>query len=130
MNNHYHTEGYIKDASMLGEMMRKLHGSVAKLVMKGTGVHWVPFWRERGKRNYFDGCLRDVLQGVRTYRYVLMQAVRAGIVQDYREYSDTRINIEMDRAIARAVQLKAFMERVPYARYDSWKTRRNRDQRS
>src|SRR5438874_12310295 len=32
MNNHYHTEGYLKVGAELGEMMRKLHGSVAKLV--------------------------------------------------------------------------------------------------
>src|SRR4051812_22941503 len=34
MNNHYHTLGYLKDGSQLGEMMRKLHGSVAWMVMK------------------------------------------------------------------------------------------------
>lgn len=103
--------------------MRKLHGSVATLVMKQTGIRWVPFWRERGKRTYFDGCLRDVLQGVRTYRYILMQSVRAGIVADYRDYPDTKINVEMEPAIRRAVELGAFMEGVPYARYDKWKGR-------
>src|SRR5438309_609314 len=29
IDNHYHTEGYLKVGEALGEMMRKLHGSVA-----------------------------------------------------------------------------------------------------
>jgi hypothetical protein len=29
LDNHYHTLGYFSDGSQLGEMMRKLHGSVA-----------------------------------------------------------------------------------------------------
>ena len=67
LDNHYHTEGYLKRGDELGEMMRKLHGSVAWLVMKEIGVRHVPFWRERSNRDYFDGCLRDVLQhGART----------------------------------------------------------------
>src|SRR5690242_19648794 len=38
LNNHYHTLGYLRDGEQPGEMMRKLHGSVAWLVMKETGV--------------------------------------------------------------------------------------------
>ena len=34
MINHYHTLGYLKFGKDLGEMMRKIHGSVAWLVMK------------------------------------------------------------------------------------------------
>jgi hypothetical protein len=123
MNNHYHTEGYLKRGEELGEMMRKLHGSVAWLVMKEIGVRHVPFWRERGNRDYFDGCLRDVLQARRAYRYTLMQAVRARLVRDWRDYPHTRVDVELDAMIRRAVQLKAFLEDVPYARYDRLRQR-------
>jgi hypothetical protein len=118
MNNHYHTLGYLRVGEQLGEMMRKLHGSVAWLTMKEIKVRHVPFWRERSNRDYFDGCIRDVLQAQRAYRYTLMQAVRARLVKDWRDYPDTHVKIERDRAIRRAVELKAFLEEVPYARYE------------
>ena len=118
MNNHYHFEGYLKDGSQLGEMMRKLHGSVAWLVMKEIDVKHVPFWRSAGNRDYFDGCLRDVLQAFRAYNYTRDQAVKARLVRDYRDYPHTRIYLDRDRAIRRAVELKAFLEDVPYKRYE------------
>jgi len=118
MNNHYHFEGYLRDGSHLGEMMRKLHGSVAWMVMKEIKVHRVPFWRGAGNRDYFDGCLRDVLQAFRAFNYTRDQAVKARIVKDYRDYPHTRVYLDRDRAIARAVQLKAFLEEVPYKRYE------------
>lgn len=118
LDNHYHSLGYLKDGEQLGEMMRKLHGSVAWLVMKANGVRHVPFWRYKGNKDYFDGCIRDVLQAQRAYRYTLLQAVKARIVTDWRLYPHTRVNVDADRAIARAVQLNAFLEGVPYARYD------------
>jgi hypothetical protein len=123
LDNHYHTEGYLKFGQNLGEMMRKLHGSVAWMVNKEIGVRHVPFWRGAGNRDYFDGCIRDVLQMQRAYRYTLMQAVRAGIVRDYRDYPHTIVNVEMDRAVKRAVELKALLEGVPYARYDTHQSR-------
>jgi len=33
-------------------------------------------WRSKGNKDYFDGCIRDVLQAERAYRYTLMQSVR------------------------------------------------------
>ncbi|HZL35504.1 MAG TPA: hypothetical protein VFC78_09355 [Tepidisphaeraceae bacterium] len=123
LNNHYHTLGYLREGEQLGEMMRKLHGSVAWLVMKDIGVRHVPFWRGKGNKDYFDGCIRDVLQARRAYRYTLMQAVRARLVTDWREYHDTRVNVEVERAIGRAVELDAFLEDVPYARYERHKQR-------
>ena len=130
LDNHYHTLGYLKDGSQLGEMMRKLHGSVAWMVMKEINVRHVPFWRERGHRNYFDGCIRDVLQARRAYRYTLMQAVRARIVRDYLDYPHTRAAIELECAVARALELKAFLEEVPYARYERHRQSKGRGQRS
>ena len=84
LDNHYHTIGYLKHGKELGEMMRKIHGSIAWMVMKEIDVRHVPFWRNSGRDDYFDGCIRDVLQAERTYRYTLLQAVRARIVSDWR----------------------------------------------
>ena len=124
LSNHYHTLGYLRVGKELGEMMRKLHGSVAWMTMKATGIRHVPFWRHKGNKDYFDGCIRDVLQAERAYRYTLLQAVRAKLVKDWRNYPDTHVNVEMWRAIRRAVELKAFMEGVPYARYERNRNRR------
>jgi hypothetical protein len=44
--------------------------------------------------------------------------VRARLVRDWRDYPHTRVDVEMDRMIRRAVELKAFLEDVPYARYE------------
>ena len=118
MSNHYHTLGYLRTGSELGEMMRKLHGSVAWMVMKQMGERHVPFWRGKGGRDYFDGCIRDATQATRAYQYTLNQAVRARLVRDSKSYPHTRVNVEMTRAINRALELKAFLEGVPYARYD------------
>jgi len=70
-----------------------------------------------------------VLQGIRTYRYVLGQSVRHPIVSDHRLYAHTHVNVEMDVAIKRAVELNAFMEGVPYARYERHQARKGRSSR-
>jgi hypothetical protein len=49
---------------------------------------------------------------------VLLQSVRAGICRDYHDYPHTRVNVELERAVARAKELRAFMEGIPYARYE------------
>jgi hypothetical protein len=126
MNNHYHFEGYLKVGENLGPLMQHLHGSVAKLVNDILPQRHRPFWRHAGNQDYYDGCLRDVLQAVRAYGYTKLQAVRAGIVRDYRDYPDTRVFLDIDRAVARAVELKAFLEEVPSARYDRHRDRRRR----
>ena len=126
MDNHYHTEGYLKIGENLGPMMQRLHGSVAKLVNDLLPERHLPFWREAGRRDYFDGCIRDELQCRRAYRYVLLQSVRAGICRDYRDYPHTRVNVELERAVARAKELKAFMEGIQYARYERKRRRPTR----
>jgi hypothetical protein len=118
LDTHYHTVGYLRRGEELGEMMRKLHGSVAKLVNDILLARRLPFWRERGGRDYFDGCLRDPLQCRRSYRYTLTQSVRHGICSDWREYPHTRIQIDLEKGLKRALELKAFLPDVPYARYD------------
>jgi hypothetical protein len=118
LNNHYHDVGYNRYAANLPMMMQRIHGSIAKLVNDMLEVRLLPFWVDHGKQNYFDGCLRDVLQGVRAYDYTYSQSVRHRICSDPRQYLHTRVRIERDRAIERAVQLNAFLEGVPYARYE------------
>ena len=56
--------------------------------------------------------------------YTKLQAVRAGIVGDYRNYPHTRIYIPCDRAIQRAAERKAFLEDLPYARYERYRKRK------
>jgi hypothetical protein len=124
LSNHYHVVGYIENAKPLGEMMRKLHGSVAKLTNDLLPERCKPFWRERGGRDYFDGCLRDLTQLRRAYGYTQRQAIRHGLCSDEREYPHTRIWLDLDRATQFAVERKCLMAGVPYARYDR---RRNND---
>ena len=97
--------------------MRKIHGSVAKLTNDLLPERHKPFWRDRGGRDYFDGCLRDVSQLRRAYRYTECQAVRHGLCQDPREYAHTRMWNSLDGAVKFAVDRKCLMEGVPYARY-------------
>jgi hypothetical protein len=119
LDNHYHTIGYLKAGENLGPMMRKLHGSVAKLVNDQLPERLTPFWYDTGKQGYFDGCLRDEVQGDRTYRYIQRQSVRHGLATDWRTYPHTRVNVDKDRGIARATQLNAWMRNVRYKRYDA-----------
>lgn len=118
MDNHYHAFGYQAVGENLGPMMQKLHGSVAKLVNDTLPARHLPFWRTAGNRDYFDGCIRDVLQATRAYRYTLLQAVRHGVVRDHREYAHTRVAVELEPMLRRAIQKSVFLADVPYARYD------------
>jgi hypothetical protein len=118
LDNHYHVVGFLKIGENLGPLMQHLHGSVAKLVNDTLPQRHLPFWRHRGNQDYFDGCLRDVLQATRAYRYTKLQAVRAGIVRDFRDYPHTHVYLDIDRAVRRAVELNAFLDEVPYARYE------------
>lgn len=137
LDNHYHTMGYLLRGEMLAPMMQGIQGAVAKLVndvlqrecragrggsaapgvLNGSG-RLVPFWRESKRKNYFDGCLRDERQGRLCYRYVLAQGRRHGIVADPAAYLHTRVGVELERAIARANELGAWLEGVRYRRYE------------
>ncbi len=123
LDNHYHTLGYLSEGAQLGVMMQKLHGSVAKLVNDLLEARRVPFWTDAKHRDYMDGCIRDELQCRRAYRYTLTQSVRHGIVRDYHGYPHTRDAIDVERGVKRAKELRAFMEGVPYPRYQ--RNRRN-----
>lgn len=117
LSNHYHTIGYLYRGDDLGPMMQKLHGSVAKLVNDTLAERLLPFWRERKHAQYFDGCIRDERQARRAYRYTLTQSNRHRLVCDYRGYAHTHVNVDVDRAVRRAMELDAFLTKVPYPRY-------------
>ena len=122
LDNHYHTIGYISDASTLKTMMQRLHGSIAKLVndiLESEGFDRHPnFFRDQRGHEYFDGCLRDETQLRRTWRYLERQSERHGVCDDWRRYEHTRITMPLDKALARAHQLGAFMPDIPYKRYE------------
>jgi len=124
MDNHYHTLGHLKSGIELKEMMRKLHGSVAKLVNDALRVSFVPFWRETKRKNYFDGCIRDEKQARLAYRYTLTQSVRHRLCADWHDYPHTHVNVELELMVRRALTIGAFLEGVPYKRYQK---RRGRD---
>lgn len=118
IDNHYHTLGYLRVGEKLGSMMQRIHGSVAKLVNDLLPERIKPFWRDSGRQDYFDGCIRDELQCRRAYRYVLRQCIRHRICNDPKDYAHTRINVELERGVNRAKELNAFLEGVRYRRYD------------
>lgn len=118
LDNHYHTLGYLRVGDALGELMRKLHGSVAKLVNDTLDERRVPFWHDRKHCDYFDGCIRNEKQFRLTYQYVCIQSVRHVGIHDWRTYPHTRITVDCDRALARAIELDALLKGVPYKRYD------------
>jgi hypothetical protein len=118
LDNHYHFVGYLKVGLELRELMRKLHGSVAKLVNDLLPERRVPFWRGADGHDYFDGCLRDDEQFVKAYRYTLMQAERARMVRTWREYPHTRVWVELEAGLAFAQKHRALLYGVPYKRYE------------
>lgn len=119
VDNHSHTLGYLRTGENLGIMMQRLHGSVAKLVNGLLPQRRVPFWREAGHRDYFDGCIRNEKQCRLAYGYTLRQAMRHGIVDDFRKYPHTRVAIDLERGLRRALELGAFLEHVPNKRYEN-----------
>jgi REP element-mobilizing transposase RayT len=126
LDNHYHTIGYLKIGTNLGPMMQRIHGSVAKLVNDLLPERRVPFWREGMRNDYFDGCIRNEKQSRRAYRYTQKQSVRHGLAHDWRKYPHTRIRVELDRGVARSVELNAFLDVVPYPRYGEQTCRTNK----
>ncbi|HUT01149.1 MAG TPA: hypothetical protein VM031_01740 [Phycisphaerae bacterium] len=126
LSNHYHVLGYCREADLFGRMMQRIHGSVAKQVNDLLPARRRPFWDKRGHQDYFDGCLRNARQCRLAYRYVLTQSVRHGICADRREYPHTRVYIDLERALKRALALHAFLEGVPYKRYERSRERGKR----
>ena len=124
IDNHYHTLGYLRTGNNLPRMMQRIHGSVAKLVNDLLPTRLTPFWRNAKGREFFDGCIRDERQARLAYRYTLIQSQRHKIVRDWHEHPHTHINVELESAILRTLELGAFMEGVPYKRYLDAKKRR------
>src|SRR5688572_5609252 len=118
LNNHYHSLGHLKYGTDLKHLMQRLHGSVAKLVNDLLPERRAHFWSDTKGKEYFDGCIRDELQFRRAYIYTLTQARRHGIMNDYRLYAHTHVDVELERALKRALELRAFLEDIPYKRYE------------
>lgn len=117
LDNHYHLLGYNRRAEGIKRFVPRLHGSVAKLVNDLLPERRTDFWRDAKGREYFDGCIRNVKQARLSYRYTQTQCRRHGLCDDPADYPHTRIYIDCERAIRRAVELEAFMPNVPYQRY-------------
>ena len=117
--NHYHLVGYCTDGKLLGKMMQRVHGSVAKLVNDLLPARHLPFWTEKGSGHgdYFDGCLRDEKQYTRAYRYTMTQSERHRICRDWREYPATRVLVPMEKGLAHAIERGALLKGVAYPRY-------------
>ena len=118
LDNHYHLLAYNRSAAGLRRFMPRLHGSTAKLVNDTLPRRRTDFWRDQQGREFFDGCIRDAKQARRAYRYVLMQCRRHGICRDPRDYPHTRVSLECEAAIQWATESNAFMQGVPYQRYE------------
>jgi REP element-mobilizing transposase RayT len=118
LDNHYHTLGYLQKGDALPRMMQRLDGSVAKLVNDLLPARRTPFWLDDQGKQYFDGCIRDEKQSRLAYRSTLTQAVRHGIVRGWRVYPHTHVTVDLESAIRRSHELKAFLEGVPYKRYE------------
>jgi len=101
--------------------MPRLHGSTAKLINDLLPERRADFWRDQKGGEFFDGCIRDVKQARLSYRYTLTQCRRHGVCGDPKDYPHTRVYIESERAIKRALELNAFMPEVPYKRYQKGK---------
>lgn len=117
LDNHYHTLGYLYEGQNLPTLIQRIHGSVAKLVNDLLSERHEHFWRDDRGQEYFDGAIRDEKQARLAFRYTLRQSIRHGVVQDWREYPHTRVNVQLEAAIKRSLELKAFLEGVPYKRY-------------
>ncbi len=104
-------------------MMRGVHGRAAKrvndLLAEAGSDRVKPFWIDSGKRNYFDGCIRDEKQCRLAFGYTLTQCRRHGVCSDWRDYPHTRVGVELERGVSRALEIGAFLEGVPYKRYES-----------
>lgn len=125
LGNHYHTLGFLRVGDNLGPMMQRIHGSVAKLVNDLGPERLLPFWKRENQNDYFDGCIRHDAQCSRAYRYTYQQAVRARLVKDPRDYPHTRVNVDLEVGVARAMELRAFLSHVEYARYARGRRQRN-----
>jgi hypothetical protein len=117
LDNHYHILGYLRHSKNLSPMMQRLHGSIAKLVNDLLPERRARFFRDSKGREFFDGCLRDAMQCSRAFGYTLTQCRRHGICDDPADYPHTRVFIPVERGLQRAMELRAFMEDVPYPRY-------------
>jgi hypothetical protein len=118
LDNHYHALLYVRAGLNLKTFMQRVHGSVAKLVNDLLPERRADFWRDSKGTEYFDGCIRDEKQYCAAYRYTHMQSRRHGVMYDYLKYPHTRVDVTLEAGLKRALELGAFLEGVPYKRYE------------
>jgi REP element-mobilizing transposase RayT len=118
LDNHYHAMLYVKKGADLKKFMQRLHGSVAKRVNDLLPERREDFWRDSKGEEYFDGCIRDEKQCRAAFRYTHMQARRHGVMYDFLKYKHTKVYVELNAVVKRALEIGAFMEGVPYKRYE------------
>jgi hypothetical protein len=80
------------------------------------GQHRFEHWYRDNSIYFITARCRDRFP--RTHRYIWLQPVRHGIVKDPREYPHTREIVKVDAAVRRALELHAYLEDVPYKRYE------------
>ena len=122
VDNHYHTLGYLRVGENLGPMMQRLHGSVAKLVNDLLPHASCPFLA--GSRP------PRLLRRLHPQRKAMPTGVQihappsraAWHRRDWREYPHTHVAIDLERGFDGVLELRAFLEQVPYKRY---RTHRN-----
>ena len=120
--NHYHVVGFAQNRVALGQMMRKLHGSIAWLICKHLDIQHKPFWRDSASNDYMDGCLRSEKQLEDSYLYVRNQSVKARLVKRWEDDPNTRVMKPLEDCLTFARENDALLKGVPYPRYE----RRNR----
>jgi len=118
LDNHYHCLGHLKLGGHLPRFIQRLHGSVAKLLNDLLPKRIERFWRDHAGKEYFDGCIRSEKQARLAFRYTILQSRRAGNHSDWRDYPHTRVNVDLDHAVARASELGAFLDGVPCKRFE------------
>jgi hypothetical protein len=118
MNNHYHVVGFLHRGIDLGSMMKKIPGSVAKLVNDLLPERLLPFWNDTKRKSYMDECLRDEIQYRRAYRYTFLQAQRHRICADAGKYPHTRVWVELEKGLGIAKESQGFLSEIPYRRYE------------
>ena len=115
LDNRYHFLAHLRKGDNLTPLMRGLHGSVARYINEVTPEEQQvkPLFREKTGKQYFDGAIRTPRQFRRCFRYIERQCIRHGVAADPDAHPHTIIDVPMDRALKRALQINAFLPGVP-----------------
>ena len=111
IDNHYHVLGHLREGEQLTPLIRGLHSSVARYINQVTpeAEQVKPLFRMQTGKQYFDGAIRSSKQFIRTFRYIERQGIWHKLCQPGEAYAHTRISVERDRAMKRALRIGAFL---------------------